>query len=324
VLQAFLDDIVAHPDDPPWQILADWLEDQADPRAELVRLTWSLQSEPDHTDFAARQARVQALLAGGMVPVRPRRTLAGIELTWISPGTFLMGSPPDEAERPKNERQHQVRLTAGFWMGVTPVTQGQWQSVMGNNPSYFARTGGGKAKVKAISDADLARLPVESVSWDDAQEFCGKLRAETGERVSLPSEAQWEYACRAGTTTPFHFGAVLNGAAANCNGKYPFGTKKKGAYLKRTSVVGSYPPNAWGLCDLPGNVCEWCQDRYVKDYQNLPGTDPLLEQENAPWRVLRSGSWDNAAQCCRSAYRNYVRAVNRSGDWGFRVAVTLP
>jgi uncharacterized protein (TIGR02996 family) len=316
--QAFLDGIVAHPEEHElWLVLADWLEDGDDPRAELVRLTWSLQYEPDHADFETRQARMQALLAGSMKPVRPRMTLAGIDFAWIPPGTFLMGSPEDEAERYDRETQHPVTLSAGFWMGATPITQGQWKAVMGDSPSYFSRSGGGKEKVKKVSDADLARFSVDTVSWEMAQEFCTRLDQE----VALPSEAQWEYACRAGTRTPFSFGATLNGKEANCDGKSPYGTKKKGPYLKRPSIVGSYPSNAWGLSDLHGNVWEWCQDAWREDLENLPEADPLFEQEGTSGHVLRGGSWNDVAQYCRSAWRNFDAPDTRNLVTGFRVII---
>ena len=167
-----------------------------------------------------------------------------LELILIQAGTFLMGSPASEAERDSDETRHEVTLTQPFYLGKYPVTQAQWKAVMGSNPSYFKG----------------ATLPVEKVSWEDAQGFCAKVRQKTGQVVGLPTEAQWEFACRAGTSTPFHFGSALDGTQANCDGNYPYGTTKKGPYLKKTSPVGSYPANAWGLHDMHGNVWEWCQD----------------------------------------------------------------
>src|SRR5262249_43513092 len=147
--------------------------------------------------------------------------------------------------------QHPVTLTRGFWMGVYPVTQCQWRDVMGNNPSCYSRHGGHKDRVVHIADADLDRFPVEEVSWDDAQEFCAPLSERRGGTVRLPTEAEWEYACRAGTTSRFHFGPGCDGTQANCNGELPCGSFywKRGPFLNRTTAVGSYPPNAWGLYD---------------------------------------------------------------------------
>jgi uncharacterized protein (TIGR02996 family) len=324
LLQGFLDDIAVHPEDPsPWLILADWLEDCDDPCAELVRLTWLLSHEPEHADFATRQARVQTLLAGGMIPVRPRMTLAGIDFAWIPPGTFLMGSPDDEAERRDNERQHRVTLTRPFWLGVHPVTQGQWGAVMGNNPSLFSRNGTFKNAVAKISDADMERFPVEMVSWVMAEDFCQKLSERLGRCVVLPTEAEWEYACRAGTTTPFHFGSVLNGRQANCDGNNPYGTKKKGPWLRRTTVVGSYPSNAWGLYDFHGNLWEWCADGYLDDLESLGDNDPLNPGQPGIRRVLRGGSFTLSAGTSRAARRRRVDPADRYFFHGFRVALRL-
>jgi uncharacterized protein (TIGR02996 family) len=321
LIDGFLSDLVAHPEDPTlWLILADWLEDQNDPRAELVRLTWALSHEEGHPDFAVRQARVQALLAGGMRPVRPRLTLGpGLEFARVPPGSFWMGSPEDEAEREAEELLHRVTLTRGFWMGVTPVTQGQWQAVMGNNPSYFSRTGYGKDEVAGVSDDDLSRFPVEMVSWEDSQAFCAKLSEGLPGRITLPTEAEWEYACRAGTRTPFHFGAVSNGTQANCNGGRPYGTEEPGPHLDRPTVVGSFSPNAWGLFDCHGQVWEWCEDWYDKRYYSRSeGVDPKGSL-NGIDRVLRGGSFYFESWHCRAAGRDWHGPGRRINDIGFRV-----
>jgi uncharacterized protein (TIGR02996 family) len=323
ILRAFLDDVVAQPDDPSlWLIMADWLEERGDPRGELVRRTWQLQYEAEHPDFKTREGRVQTLLTEGIQTVRPRRALGGIEFAWIHPGSFLMGSPDSEKGRDDNEQQHRVTLTAGFWMGIYPVTQEQWQKVMGDNPSDFSRTGRGKDAVKQIGEADLARFPVENVSWDLAQEFCAKLSERLSQGVSLPTEAQWEYACRAGTTSPFHFGAVLNGRAAHCCGKHPYGTKKKGPSLSWPTVVGSYPPTAWGLCDMHGNVWELCQDNYEDDRVVLGAIDPFAEPQADDGRVLRGGMWGSYSRQCRSASRQFIEPENWSNGMGLRVGLS--
>ena len=208
-----------------------------------------------------------------------------LELVLIQPGTFLMGSPASEAQRSNDETQHQVTLTQVFYLGKYPVTQAQWKAVMGSNPSYF----------------EGATLPVEEVSWDDAQLFCGKVGKKTGQVVGLPTDAQWEYSCRAGSSTPFHFGNILNGWQANCDGNFPYGTTKKGQYPRKTTPVGRYPANAWGLHDMHGNVWEWCQDWYG-DYHKGPIKDPQ-GGVIGDLRILRGGSYDDTADNCRAAVR---------------------
>ena len=239
-------------------------------------------------------------------------TLKGVEYTfhWCPRGSFQMGSPDDGWCG--RQRQHRVTLSRGFWMLETEVTQEMWQSVMGDNPSIY----------------EGATLPVEEVSWNDCQQFIGKLNQvsgiPSGYKLSLPSEAQWEYACRAGTKTPYNFGSKLNGDKANCDGHLPYGTKEKGKYLEKTAVVKSYEPNAWGLYDMHGNVSEWCQDWYDGDYyrespaQNPPG--PAGPGSN--WsRVNRGGSWDDMAEFCRSAYRASAVPGYRSDTLGLRLAL---
>ena len=227
-----------------------------------------------------------------------------LDLVLIPAGTFLMGSPASEADRLSDETQHEVTLTQPFYLGKYPVTQAQWKAVMGSNPSHFQGD----------------NLPVEQVSWDDAQSFCQKVRNKTSQVVGLPTEAQWEYCCRAGTSTPFHFGSILNGTQANCDGNYPYGTTQKGPYLEKTSPVGSYPANAWGLHDMHGNVWEWCQDRYG-DYPQQSVTDPR-GPEVGSFCVLRGGSWSLEAAYCRSALRVRLAPSNRDNWDGFRLALS--
>ena len=227
-----------------------------------------------------------------------------MELQLIPVGTFLMGSPKKEKGRHNDETRHEVTLTQPFLIGKYPVTQAQWQAVMGSNPSYFQGD----------------NLPVEHVSWDDAQSFFEKVLQKTGQAVCLPTEAQWEYSCRAGTSTPFHFGQVLNGTQANCAGYNPYGTTKKGPYLEKTSPVGSYPANAWGLYDMHGNVWEWCADRYG-DYPKGPITDPL-GSEGGSVCVIRGGSWFYGAANCRSALRIGDDPSIRYYGYGFRLALS--
>jgi formylglycine-generating enzyme required for sulfatase activity len=238
-------------------------------------------------------------------PTKPAVTNSiGMKFVWIAPGNFMMGSPKEEKERQDDETQHKVTLTKGFYMGVHLVTQEQYETVMGNNPSNFK---GEK------------NLPVDSVSWDDCQAFIKKLREKDKKVYRLPSEAEWEFACRAGTKTPFHFGETISTEQANYNGDFIYGTGKKGVYRRKTTPVGSFPANAWGLHDMPGNLWQWCQDWYgeypQKDVVGPQGAD------NGKSRVLRGGSWENIPRLCRSAYRNgYVPATRGYGlNLGFRL-----
>ena len=265
-----------------------------------------------------------------------------MKLTLIPAGTFTMGSPASEVHRNEDEGpQHAVKISQPFYMGMHEVTQGEYEKVMGTNPSHFSKTGVGSSKV---SGQDTSKFPVESVSQYDAMEFCNKLSAadgltprygltaivrgsdqsvklDSGTGYRLPTEAEWEYACRAGTTMPFHFGSTLNGDKANVDGSYAYGTTTKGPNLQRTTTVGSYVKNAFGLFDMHGNVCEWCQDVYdVNEYSSRSGTtsDPL-----ATWggfyNVLRGGSWNINPWHARSASRFSSGCRSHTNYYGFRV-----
>lgn len=242
---------------------------------------------------------------------RPRHytNSIGMKFVWVPPGTFTMGSPKEEMQRGKDETQHQVTLTKGFYMGVYAVTQEQWQEVMGDNPSSF----------KGKKD-----LPVEQVSWNDCQEFIKKLREKEKDRKAyrLPTEAEWEYACRAGTTTPFHVGETISTEQANYNGHAAYGSGKKGVYRMRTIPVGSFPPNAWGLHDMHGNVWQWCQDSYIA-YPKRDVVDPVWKGAEDDLRVLRGGSWNGFPDLCRSAFRGRHGPRERSSNWGFRICFGL-
>jgi uncharacterized protein (TIGR02996 family) len=312
---ALLQALVDNPsDEATYQVLADWLEEHDDPRrAELLRLHRQLLAtctEPDrHPQRSAWQARVVALLAEGVRPCVPQQSIVlgeGIEMTFsfIPPGTFLMGSPPDEEARGEDETQHRVTLTQGFYLGIHPVTQAQWQAIMGRNPSRFKGD----------------NLPVESRSWVDCQGFCQKLSERDGQRYRLPSEAQWEYACRAGTTTPFHFGPIISTDQANYDGNYTYGQGKQGEHRQKKTPVGSFPANAWGLFDLHGNVWEWCQDAYG-DYGDKDTKDPLNDKRGA--RVLRGGSWYDRPFGCRAACRHWLARGYRIHNCGCRVLLCL-
>ena len=228
----------------------------------------------------------------------------GMTFVYIKPGTFHMGSPSSEPERGRNEARHKVTLTKGFYMQTTEVTQGQWKAVMGKNPSEF----------KSCGD----NCPVEKVSWEDVQRFIEKLNArEDGAKYRLPTEAQWEYAARAGTTTPFAFGDCLATNEDNYNGNYPMPGCSKGRYRKKTTPVASFKSNAWGLYNMHGNVSEWCEDWYGT-YPDGSATDPV-GPSSGKYRVLRGGSWKDFTRFCRSAHRGMCTPSRRSIFYGFRL-----
>ncbi len=212
-------------------------------------------------------------------------------------------------------------------MAAFQVTQDQYQRLMGNNPSYFCATGGGKDKVRGI---DTKRFPVEALTWDEAVAFCKKLsdlpeETKAGRTYRLPAEAQWEYSCRGGATSsqPFHFGNSLSSTQANFDGNYPFGGAAKGPYLERPCPVGSYAANAFGLFDMHGNVWEWCLDWYDEHYyKNSPKRDPQ-GPEKGECRVLRGGSWNYIGNYCRAAYRLGLAPGARDRSRGFRVCCLL-
>ena len=226
------------------------------------------------------------------------RVFADIEMVWCPPGEFLMGSPRSEKQRERGEGpQHCVTFAQGFWLGKYAVTQAEWKAAMGNNPSHF--TGD-------------ARLPVESLLWIDCLEFIERLNLRSEGLFRLPSEAEWEYACRAGTITPFYYGDTLSPEQANYNGILGYGNGNIDIYREKTTPVGSFPPNAWGLYDMHGNVWEWCQDWYHDSYEDAPTDGSAWDSEQPSsfgdlrllYRVLRGGSWDSSAGDCRSAYRH--------------------
>ncbi len=213
-----------------------------------------------------------------------------LEMVKIPGGNFLMGSPENEPERRDSEEpQHNVTIQP-FFMGKFPVTQEQYEAIMGENPSRFQG----------------AKRPVEKVTWHNAVEFCAKISKETGKSYRLPSEAEWEYACRAKTTTPFHFGEAITTDLANYDGNYTYGSAPKGQRRGQTTDVGSFPANPFGLYDMHGNVWEWCQDIWHKNYNGAPTDGSAWMSGNdktSPFRVLRGGSWLNDPAYCRSAIR---------------------
>ncbi len=250
------------------------------------------------------------------------REVAGIPACWCPAGQFVMGSPRDEPERRPGERQVEVRLTKGFWMGRYEVTQGQWQRVMGDLPGELT------AELPAGD-----QLPVGNVNFAEAEAFCLKL-TEVGRQTGtlpedwefrLPTEAEWEYACRAGTTTATSFGDRLSSTQANFKGN-PYNGAKPGPSLNQAAKVGSYPANAWGLNDMHGNTYEWCRDWY---HAKLPGgSDPDLYSAKSSAtksehgdisRVRRGGCWADDGWPCRSAFRLRFEPERRYDHIGFRV-----
>jgi formylglycine-generating enzyme required for sulfatase activity len=246
---------------------------------------------------------------------------AGVELTLmrIPAGSFLMGAAEDEEGSRANERPlHRVQV-GEFLMGRTPVTQAQWRTV-----ARWEQKEGEKPWGMEL-DPDPSRFkganrPVENVDWGQAREFCRRLRQRTGKNYHLPSEARWEYACRADTTTPFHFGATLTTELANYDGTYIYGDGPKGRYRRKTVEVASFPANAWGLHDMHGNVWEWCADHWYDTYNGAPADgSPWINEKtkNAGRRLLRGGSGNGLPGLCRSASRGHPD--DRHGDVGFRV-----
>ncbi|MBC8553284.1 MAG: formylglycine-generating enzyme family protein, partial [Candidatus Brocadiales bacterium] len=219
--------------------------------------------------------------------------ITGMEFVWINPGRFSMGSPSNEENRDSDESQHTVKITQGFWLGKYEITQGEWKKVMGSNPSKFKNCG--------------KNCPVEQISWEDVQEYIKKMNRQGNGKFRLPTEAEWEYAARAGTSTPFSFGATIRPDQVNYDGNYPYGKAAKGKYRKKTVRVGSLPANAWGLHEMHGNVWEWVEDWYG-DYPTGTVTNPRGPASGS-FRVPRGGSWSNNAGYCRSACRSRISAV---------------
>jgi len=286
--------------------------------------------------------------------IRQTTNSIGMQLTLVPAGQFDMGAPKGEVARYPYERpQHRVQISQPFYLGTYEVTQAEWEAIMGSNPSSYAPTGDSKKKV---ADLDTKRFPVEQISWNDALEFCNRLsqkddlpeyyelekierkhdhissavvtiRGGTGYR--LPTEAEWEYACRAGTETTFCFGAQLNEKDANVDGEFPYGAASNIEPLGRTTTVGSYRPNAFGLYDMHGNVSEWCFDWFHnKIYGKRTGTtvDPVVVILDADvttpkaLKVHRGGNFWLDADGARSAFRNGNTPEFYLDDLGLRIA----
>ncbi len=231
----------------------------------------------------------------------------------IPGGTFLMGSPDTEKQRYNTESpQHWVTVKP-FYRGKFTVTQEQWRRVaalpevdfcLNPDPSYFKGN----------------NLPVESISWYAAVEFCDRLSNKFGRKYGLPSEAEWEYACRAGTTTPFHFGLTISTDLANYDGNFTYGSASQGIYRQQTTAVGSFPANAFGLYDMHGNVWQWCDDDWHKNYNLAPSDGSVWENDDDDDKVLRGGSHFSTPAKFRCAYRGYYSPDDDSDNIGFRIA----
>ena len=233
-----------------------------------------------------------------------------------------MGSPDTEAVTRNNEGPQYYVDVPEFWMGKYVVTQGQWKAIascadlkvkldLELEPSYFK---------EPYRNIDRWQRPVEEVSWYQAIEFCQRLSKLTGKNYRLSSEAEWEYACRAGTTTPFYFGETITPELVNYNGNYSYHNGPKGEYRRQTTPVGQFPPNAFGLYDMHGNVREWCADECHDDYRYHLTDGSIWLNGNKDRSPLRGGSWADDPDYCRSAYRLlYVRRDDLTSDSGFRL-----
>ena len=248
----------------------------------------------------------------------------GLDMVAIPGGSFRMGAPKSEPESMDEERpQHEVTLQP-FYLGRYAVTQVQWREVAGYHPIN---------PIDQDLDPEPSRFkgdnrPVERVSWDDAQEFCRRLSAKTGKTYRLPRGAEWEYACRAGTTTPFHFGETITTELVNYDGTYTYNNGSKGEYRKATVDVGCFPANDWGLHEMHGNVWEWCEDGWhITTYMGMSAPvdgSAWSEADQTAEKLLRGGSWSYAPRYCRSAVRlNYSRDF-RVSVVGFRVCCIPP
>jgi sulfatase modifying factor 1 len=276
----------------------------------------------DRIYFRILLGLVLAVLGAWSLPVEPAAQQPerftnplGMEFVRLEAGSFMMGSPPSEPHRDKDETLHKVTLTHPFFMQVTEVTQAQWKALMGSNPSFFKECGDD--------------CPVESVSWFDCREFIEKLNKSTGETYRLPTEAEWEYACRAGTTTAYSWGNTIdcnramfqNNTRRDADACLPY-VKEHGLKPDSPAPVRSYPANPWGLYDMSGNVWEWCRDWYGP-YPQGPVIDPQ-GPDAGRMKVRRGGSWFMYGLYCRCANRNRSHPATRYRTTGFRLIREVP
>jgi formylglycine-generating enzyme required for sulfatase activity len=247
-----------------------------------------------------------------------------LEMVWIPPGRFWMGSPPGEPDREESEGPPHLLQLQGFFLGRTPITQAQWRAVAGwqsleGEPPWERDLKPDPSHFKGDD------WPVQNVSWHDSMEFCSRLGRRTMRKYTLPSEAHWEYACRAGSTTPFHFGATISPKLASYDASTTYAEGPTGSTRSEPKWVASYPANPWGLHDMHGNVWEWCLDHWHDSYaegdEKAPtdGSAWMKQTAEEPERVLRGGSWDFLSAFCRSASRGNAHPDGASSRVGFRV-----
>jgi formylglycine-generating enzyme required for sulfatase activity len=270
-----------------------------------------------------------------------------LNMKWIEPGDFVMGSPEDEAGRKDNESAHQVTLTRGYWLAVFEIRHRDWEKfrdATGYQSEAERQTLGygtwvfdaEKAEILQSPSANWTNIhalgpdhPVQALSWNDVMAFCEWLtttereagRLDESQKYTLPTEAQWEFACRerGKVLTPFYFGATLESHQANFNGHQPYGTDRRGEFLNKTLEVGSYPPNALGIYDMHGNTFEWCRDGY-QPHDSSAVTDPEGDPESDR-RIYKGGSWLDVGIYCRAAFRGNTIPTDRSDHLGARIAL---
>lgn len=329
-LQSWLANIVEDTQDLfQWLLFADWLEEQGHPQAAVTRL-WASQRWKSEEWTADNQRELQALLDQGLRPFLPRHVNSlGMEFVLVPRGTFWM------SENGKNA-QKQMTIEHDFYMGIYPVTQGQWQEVMMDNPSYFSRTGFGNEVVENIPNTDLRNFPVESVSWYHIQEFLTRLNVKENASnlltYRLPTETEWEYACREGATSKedcsFEFYLAerfhhLSSTQANFNGKY-LNNLSREPYLQRTTSVDAYQPNRLGIFDMHGNVWELTQTVRTHEGEMEDWNGDCYWHEDSDKHMLadsaaRGGCWNAYVRSCGAAIFCWFSLVSRYEAAGFRV-----
>jgi uncharacterized protein (TIGR02996 family) len=301
-----------------WLVLADWLDEHGhDARAELMRLYVQMRRTPWGKVETKQKTRMLRLLSDGVRPCLPSITNSiGMTFVLIPPGTFWMGSKKNERGRfPDENPVHEVELTRPFYLGVHQVTQAQYRKIMGENPSAFSEDG---EHADRVEDVDTSDFPVESIDWRQARDFCNRLsrraaEMRAGRTYRLPTEAEWEYACRAGVSSqPFFLRGNLRPQDAN------FGSEDEEG---QTCVVGSYPPNAFGLYDVHGNVWEWCHDGFDPAYYQIsPRVDPPGVDGHE--KAFRGGAWRSWTRICRAACRSADHDEFSDDYTGMRAALT--
>lgn len=326
--KAFHQALIERPgDEAGWLVLADWLDDQGrSEQGELTRLHARLRGLLTDTERQPLEERACRLLAAGARPWIPQMTNSiGMVFVLIPPGIFWMGSE-ENSRFPHGEEspRHLVTITRPFYLGQHQVTQHQYEAVLGTNPSHFRRD---HPRCRRL---ETSAFPVETVSYTDIELFCQQLaelpaEQKAGRRYRLPTEAEWEYSARAGSSTWFHVGDTLTPDQANFSASYALadedGLSSGGGVLGRTTPVGSYAPNLFGLHDMHGNVWEWCSDWYSSGYYaRSPGEDPAGPKRGER-RVLRGGGWSTSSDLCRSALRGHNTVDARHNYNGFRVVL---